>query len=54
MAAGELGVGLSVYSNNYKGSGHTIDASLGFGKSVGGGADGWPECECKPWMRKRE
>jgi hypothetical protein len=38
--AAELGVGFSVYSNNYSGAGYSIDASLGFSKSTKGGMTG--------------
>ncbi len=34
--AAELGLGLSVYQNNYKGLGYSIDASIGFEKATKG------------------
>jgi len=33
-----LNLGLSVYQNNYRGAGYTIDGNLGFGKSSSSGA----------------
>ncbi|TRX58729.1 hypothetical protein FNH22_12695 [Fulvivirga sp. M361] len=34
--AGELGLGLGISQNNYKGFGYSIDANLGYGKAAGG------------------
>src|SRR5690606_9220186 len=35
--AGNLGGEFSVYNNNYKGVGYTLDGSIGYGKAMGGG-----------------